>query len=421
MGFAAGWLSQKALFPELFKEKPNDNTGIIVVIPAYDEPDITLVLDSLSSCKKPECSAEVIIIVNLGMGAGRQQVLNNRKCIENMEEWKRENASSFFRLFHYDAGSPEIKGWGVGLARKTGMDEALRRFDALDNPEGVIVCLDADCSVHEDYFVSLEKELFDNRKVRACSLYFEHPLGDDPVPASPYWGIVLYELHLRYYVGALRAIGYPFAFHTVGSAMAVKAGEYMRAGGMNRRQAGEDFYFIQKLVHSGRYFSLNSTAVYPSPRQSHRVPFGTGATIGKLAEGAEQQFFSYNINAFRELEILFGMKEDLFRSGKKEWNSLYDDLPPGLRYFLERDDWLVKLEEIRSNTASYESFSKRFFRWFNMFRIVRFMNSVHDEVYERKPVARAAYDLLNHIGHDGVSDDALSLLKYFRQLDRESH
>ncbi len=34
----------------------------------------------------------------------------------------------------------------------------------------------------------------------------------------------------------------------VGSALAVKALQYVKAGGMNRKQAGEDFYFVQKLV-----------------------------------------------------------------------------------------------------------------------------------------------------------------------------
>jgi len=42
---------------------------------------------------------------------------------------------------------------------------------------------------------------------------------------------------------------------------------------MNRKQAGEDFYFIQKLMPLGGYFALNSTAIYPSPRESSRVPF----------------------------------------------------------------------------------------------------------------------------------------------------
>ncbi|HOF21669.1 MAG TPA: glycosyltransferase family A protein [Bacteroidales bacterium] len=420
MGFATRWLSEKALFPELFRDKPCDNTGIIVVIPAYDEPDIATVLDSLASCSRPGCSAEVIIIVNLRKDAGRQAILNHRKSIENIEDWKKKNASCFFRLFHYDAGSPAVKNWGVGLARKTGMDEALRRFDAAGNPDGIIVCLDADCTVKENYFTAIEKEFLNRRKAGACSLYFEHPVEDDPASVSAFYGIILYELHLRYYVGALRAVQYPYAFHTVGSAMAVRAREYMRAGGMNRREAGEDFYFIQKLVPSGRYFSLNSTTVYPSPRQSHRVPFGTGATMGKLAGDAEQQYYTYNLDAFRELQWLFSLKEDLFSSGKREAERMYDKFPPGLRYFTDRDEWLVKLEEIRSNTAGYESFCKRFFGWFNMFRIVRFMNSVHDGIHERRPVVRAACDLLRHTGHDLIPDDALQLLKYYRQLDRES-
>jgi hypothetical protein len=55
-----------------------------------------------------------------------------------------------------------------------------------------------------------------------------------------------------------------------------------------------------------------------------------------------------------------------------------------------------------------------------MFRIVRFMNSVHDGIHERRPVVRAACDLLRHTGHDLIPDDALQLLKYYRQLDRES-
>jgi hypothetical protein len=48
---------------------------------------------------------------------------------------------------------------------------------------------------------------------------------------------------------------FSYAYHTVGSAMAVKAYQYVKVGGMNRRQAGEDFYFIQKLVHSGNFIN----------------------------------------------------------------------------------------------------------------------------------------------------------------------
>ena len=91
----------------------------------------------------------------------------------------------------------------------------------------------------------------------------------------------------------------------MGSAIGVKALPYIKAGGMNRRQAGEDFYFIQKLVPAGGYFSLNSTVVYPSPRPSFRVPFGTGASITKLTESDEPLLLTYNILAFKELKIFF--------------------------------------------------------------------------------------------------------------------
>ena len=43
-------------------------------------------------------------------------------------------------------------------------------------------------------------------------------------------------------------VGYPDSIYTIGSAFAVRAEAYMKQGGMNRRQAGEDFYFLYKLT-----------------------------------------------------------------------------------------------------------------------------------------------------------------------------
>ena len=79
---------------------------------------------------------------------------------------------------------------------------------------------------------------------------------------------------------------FPFAFHTIGSSMAVRASSYMRQGGMNKRKAGEDFYFQQKIIPLCGFTECNSTVVYPSPRPSYRVPFGTGrAMLGYLQNG----------------------------------------------------------------------------------------------------------------------------------------
>ena len=73
-----------------------------------------------------------------------------------------------------------------------------------------------------------------------------------------------YELFLRHYVLGLKLAGSPYAFHTVGSAMACTADAYVRRGGMNTRAAGEDFYFLQHLSRT--------VGSRPGPGD-HRLPF----------------------------------------------------------------------------------------------------------------------------------------------------
>jgi glycosyltransferase involved in cell wall biosynthesis len=305
MGFASTYLGERTVFPEIIEDAPDELTGIIVVVPSYNEPGICKLLDSLAVCNQPECRVEVIIIVNAPADATNESLENNILTVKNIESWKKENKNSFFRLFAFMAGQPSIKGWGVGLARKTGMDEAVRRFNNINKPEGVILNLDGDCLVEKNYFVSVCNELLKKRDRAACSIYFEHPLSGCDFPENIYTSITLYELHLRYYFQGLAYSGFPYVFHTVGSAIAVKALPYVKAGGMNRKQAGEDFYFIQKLVPLGGYFNLNSTTVYPSPRASFRVPFGTGTLIGKLTGENSTPLLTYNILAFKELQNIF--------------------------------------------------------------------------------------------------------------------
>src|SRR5262249_26021974 len=159
-----------------------------------------------------------------------------------------------------------------------GMDEALRRFDAVERPGGVIVGFDADCRCERNYLTAIERHFERNSNSPGCSIYFEHPLNG-PLEPAIYEAIAEYELHLRYYVQALRFGGFPHAFHTIGSSMAVRAGVYRKQGGMNKRKAGEDFYFLHKIIPLGGFTNLVETRVIPSPRASDRVPFGTGKAV----------------------------------------------------------------------------------------------------------------------------------------------
>lgn len=418
MGFASTYLEKSGLFPGIVTEAPDKQTGIIVVIPAYNEPWISKLLDTLALCSEPECKVEVIIVVNAPADATKESIENNKITLKNIESWKKVNKNCFFRLFVLMIGQPLINAWGVGLARKTGMDEAVRRFDFINKPGGVILSLDADCLVEKNYFQSVCNELLKKKDRAACSIYFEHPLSGSDFSVNIYNYITLYELHLRYYFQGLAISGFPYVFHTVGSAFAVKALTYIKSGGMNRRLAGEDFYFIQKLVPAGGYFNLNSTIVYPSPRPSSRVPFGTGATINKLSAEKSPTLLSFNILAFKELRTFFDMTEVIYRSPVSGLEGCYKSLPPGLKLFLDEKNWVEKMVEIKSNTSSFLSFKKRFFGWFNMFKIVKYLNNVHLEMFEKKPVDVSALELLENFGIICKSKEPLDLLHYFRSMEK---
>ena len=418
MAFGSVYLLSNSLFPDLIGEAPDKDTGIIVVIPAYNEPDIIATLNSLACCAKPACKVEVLIIVNAPTDSTSEGVKNNSLSIEKLEGWKKQNSNCFFRLYYSNVGQPDICHWGVGLARKTGMDEAVRRFDFINNPNGVVASLDADCTVEKSYFICLADELLKKGERKACSIYFEHPLNGN-LPSTLYKAVTLYELHLRYYFQALKYTGFPYVHHTIGSAIAIKASTYVKAGGMNRKQAGEDFYFIQKLVPTGGFFNLYGTVIYPSPRISLRVPFfSTGIVIGKLSEMENPEYFTYDFKAFIELKNLFGLTEKLYNTSHNTWVKEFSGLNECLKLFITEQEWINKLTELNGNTSNLDAFGKRFYNWFNMFKIVKYLNFSHINYFEKKEIVQEAKGFLRVINNTELTDDPKELLLIYRSLEK---
>jgi len=64
-----------------------------------------------------------------------------------------------------------------------------------------------------------------------------------------------------------------------------------------------------------------------------------------------------------------------------------------------------------------QSFRKRFFGWFNMFKIVKYLNSVHGTLFEKMSVDQCASELLKIIGKDFKSADLVTLLEFYRLLE----
>ncbi|MGQ9847173.1 MAG: glycosyltransferase [Bacteroidales bacterium] len=414
MTVLSDYLSKHLYYPIRLNKIPSSNLGIVVVIPCYKEENITNILQSLYDCQRPNCDVEVIVVVNAPENADCLDIETNNLRIKDFYEWieNHHDPKLTFYLLNYD--SLPTKDAGVGLARKLGMDEALHRFELIDNPDGVIVNIDADCTCSKNYLIAIERE-FANKKTKACSIRFEHPYKGNDFPQENYDAIIQYELYLHYYILSLRKTGHPFAFHTIGSAFAVRASVYAMQGGMNKRKAGEDFYFLQKVIPLGGFTELNDACVYPSPRSSLRVPFGTGASIEKIIKSNKMIFTTYDLRAFEDLELFFKRVASFYTNGN--YNDILIETEEPLKTFLLVHNFLNHMIEIQTNTATQKAFMLRFYRWFNAFMVLKYMNFSHKHYYQRKPIAEMAKFYLSKFEKIDATDYSnVELLLYFRRL-----
>lgn len=394
--------------------------GLIVVIPCFNEPDLAGSLQALWDCARPEDAVEVIVVINASAKHGAEIQACNQKSFQDATEWVTGHPDPQFavHLLHFPDLPP--KHAGVGLARKIGMDEAVRRFDDIGKPDGVIVCFDADCRCERNYLQSIERHFAEHSRSPACGIYFEHPL-EGPLDAKVYEAIALYELHLRYYIQALRYAGFPHAYHTIGSSMAVRAEAYVKQGGMNKRQAGEDFYFLQKIIPLGGFADVTDTKVIPSPRPSDRVPFGTGKAVGDFLQ--EQWMGTYPLEAFQDLRKFFEQLPEWYRSKNFSASAQSDVLPESIRSFLAKEHFAQAAEEICANTSSEAAFRKRFFHWFNGFQAMKFVHHARDQFYGEQSIEAEAKKLLTFLSGNVLPAPKISsreLLEIYRALDRRT-
>ncbi len=77
MGFASAYLGSMTLARALVEEEPHTDTGIILIVPSFDEPDIVSLLNSLVKCQQPGCKVEVLIGINAPPDASERQLEQN--------------------------------------------------------------------------------------------------------------------------------------------------------------------------------------------------------------------------------------------------------------------------------------------------------------------------------------------------------
>lgn len=416
-GFADRYLERSVPAGEFIEDPPDKNLKYIVVIPAFNESGLIKSLDSLFMCNDIPEGIEVITVINSPWEADNASSQLNQKIKEEAEEWAKLHNTGQKKFYFILQDAPDPKNSGVGFARKTGMDEAIRRFNERGKPDGIILSLDADVVVEKNYFQAIDTHLRKNIDTDGFNIRFEHPL-DGEMDEKIYEAIAQYELHLRYYVQSLRHAGHPNAYHTVGSAFGVRADVYCKQGGMNKRQAGEDFYFLQKIFDLGNFSECNLTSIIPSPRPSNRVPFGTGPVVEDFLK-EEKELTTNHPELFEILKDFLSQTPVIYERTTISDFAFLDNLHPLLTNFFRMNSIEQKLMEIRNNSSGKEPFIKRFYRWFNMFRVLKFLNYSKKEFHDI-PVTEAAKIFLMQEGISYKSGaQTKDLLKIYRDLQEK--
>lgn len=350
---------------------PHPNLRLVIVVPAFDE-DLSNLLASLAACDLDQAEAlELLLVIN--HPAGHPRAAGHAAQVQQYRALKLRNG---LRVYSLDACSLPPREAGVGLARKLGMDQALARLAAVAH-DGLIVGLDADCQVSPNYLQVLLTE--ETRSWRALALRFAHPLLG--LPPHERQRIIDYEIWLRYYVLALRWAQYPWAWHTVGSSMAVRASAYAEVGGMNRRRAGEDFYFLHKLMPGGAFGESRALCVYPAARRSSRVPFGTGRAMLEMAQGQKDFGRLYAPAIFRELQGLHAA----VRQGEA-----LEDLGYWRDFLAAEPKWGRRFAALAQRSPSPAVWRQNFWSsWdgFAVLRFVHFRRAQHPDVSAAEAVA----------------------------------
>lgn len=390
------YLERYAWPHELFPDyQPPSNLSLIVVIPCFKEPDLIGALEALDACDKPQGEVLIIVVINESEGAPEEVKTTNVHTLKQLEKFQ-----STYPLLVSHQKLPAKKA-GVGLARKIGMDEAVRIFRRSGN-DGGIVCYDADCRCDVNYLDEIELA-YSNPNTLSGIVFYEHQLHRENHEA-----IVDYELYLRYYIDALRFSGFPYAHQTLGSCITVRTSMYEKVGGMNTRKAGEDFYFLNKTIPQGGFVEINNTTIRPSDRVSDRVPFGTGKAVNEIINTSED-YSVYHPNTFEDLRLFFSKLDDFWTGDK--WK-----IPRTIASFLG-DDWQDQIDEVKNKVSSQAQFRKRFFHWFDAFKILKFVHFCRDEFYQNVELEEALEWLRqNHHFLKGTKESCLIQMRY---LDRE--
>jgi hypothetical protein len=188
--------------------------------------------------------------------------------------------------------------------------------------------------------------------------------------------------------------GSPFAFNTIGSTLAVNAFHYAKVRGFPRREAGEDFYLLNKLAKVGSVLEMDAGAdcepIEIESRRSDRVPFGTGAAVTRIADlrNPEADFRFYHPGVFELLKTWLASWPGIWQSRSTDLEAMRFQVRSGvgasdeklrvLRAALRQLKTSESLDHAFRQSSSLDQFTRQMHTWFDAFRTLKLIHILRD-------------------------------------------
>jgi hypothetical protein len=350
----------------------------IIVIPSLAEFDLLpACLNSLEENDKNLLHETlVLVVVNNSLSASAEIKQNNKQTNDYLKNYQGELNLSFVDASSDSKAIPD-KYAGVGIARKIGCDLALKKFDYSNSKKKILFFLDADCTVRPDYLEKVLSE-FNKKNLHSAVIEYEHKFSDTSPEAA---AIICYEIFLRYHRLGLKFAKCYYDYHTIGSTIVCDVESYIKAGGMNKRKAGEDYYFLEKLAKLNKIYTIADALVFPSARKSWRVPFGTGQRITRHLSKKQNEYVAYNPESFKILKrwLKFFMSDKAFEL--KQILTEAKNINRALSDFLLSNNFEKDWKQILKNNFSLKEIQKQKIFWFDAFKTLKLIHYLRDNVY----------------------------------------
>jgi len=401
-----------------------DGLQMVVVIPALAERDhLFETLSALASSSEGVQAATLVIVVVNNQAPPRtsaKQLQNNLETLELLRSGQPHKSLGCLNLAWIDAATPGHalpENEGVGFARKLGLDHGLHLLAEKDGNHSVLVSMDADAPPARGYLDALTAFYAGDKRWAGYAAYLHtFPEGGNQAEL-----VAAHEIYMRYHETGLRYAGSPYAYPALGSIISCTTKAYAASAGMNRRLAGEDFYFMQQLTKTGNIRPVPYALVFPSGRISARTPFGTGRSVAGYQFDSSLDIALPQFQCFKFLGQLFHLiLHNAHRPGS-ELTALSLSIHPELAAFLEKNRFQDTWQTLTRHHPDLDKRIAQFHIWFDGLRTIQFFHHLRDAGFPEIPARTALPQLFDALSMVRTEISGTDFLNTLREIGLRRH